>query len=101
VGSPWGGPLKGVTLQGVPQLHHNPLSRECPHTIFYFLFSPLSNMGTYKKMGVSHCGLAIYIKKYLKAKEELWKLKYFTMKKYNRQNNPLKKTKIFQDITIL
>jgi hypothetical protein len=23
--------------------------------------------------GVSHCGLAIYIKKYLKAKEELWK----------------------------
>jgi hypothetical protein len=24
-------------------------------------------------MGVSHYGLAIYIKKYLKAKEELWK----------------------------
>jgi hypothetical protein len=32
--------------------------------------------------GVPHCGLAIYIKKYLKAKEELWKLKYFTMQKY-------------------
>jgi hypothetical protein len=31
--------------------------------------------------GVSHCGLAIYIKKYLKAKEELWKFKYFTMQK--------------------
>jgi hypothetical protein len=31
--------------------------------------------------GVSHCGLAIYIKKYLKAKEELWKLNYFTMPK--------------------
>jgi hypothetical protein len=31
--------------------------------------------------GVSHFGLAIYIKKYLKAKEELWKLKYFTMQK--------------------
>jgi hypothetical protein len=29
---------------------------------------------------VSHCGLAIYIKKYLNAKEELWKLKYFTCK---------------------
>jgi hypothetical protein len=29
--------------------------------------------------GVSHYGLAIYIKKYLKAKEELWKLKYFTL----------------------
>ncbi len=25
----------------------------------------------------SHCGLAIYIKKYIKAKEELWKLKIF------------------------
>jgi hypothetical protein len=32
---------------------------------------------------VSHCGLAIYIKKYFKAKEELWKLRYFTMQKYN------------------
>jgi hypothetical protein len=29
-------------------------------------------------MGASQCGLAIYIKRYLKAKEELWKLKYFT-----------------------
>jgi hypothetical protein len=39
-----------------------------------------------KQGGVSHCGLvAIYIKKYLKAKEELWKLKYFTMQKYNLQ----------------
>ncbi len=34
--------------------------------------------------------LAIYIKKDLKAKEELWKLKYFTMQKYNLQKNPLK-----------
>jgi hypothetical protein len=32
---------------------------------------------------VSHCGLDIYIKKYLNAKEELWKLKYFTMHKLN------------------
>jgi len=32
---------------------------------------------------VSHCALAIYIKKHLKAKEELWKFKYFTMQKYN------------------
>jgi hypothetical protein len=31
---------------------------------------------------VSHCGLAIYIKKSVKAKEEeLWKLKYFTIAK--------------------
>jgi hypothetical protein len=35
-----------------------------------------------KARGMSHCGLAIYTKKYLKAKEELWKLKYFTMEKY-------------------
>jgi len=49
----------------------------------------------------SHCGLAIYITKYLKAKEELWKLKYFTpCKKYNLQKILLKKTKILQDIII-
>jgi len=41
--------------------------------------------GQRKTMGVSHCGLAIYMKKYLKAKEELWKFKYFTMQKYNLQ----------------
>ncbi len=51
--------------------------------------------------GVSHFGLAIYIKKYLKAKEELWKLKYFTMQKYNLQKSPLKETKIVQDIITL
>jgi hypothetical protein len=27
---------------------------------------------TETRRGVSHCGLAIYIKEYLKAKEELW-----------------------------
>jgi hypothetical protein len=32
--------------------------------------------------GVSHCGLAIYIKENIKAKEELRKLKYFTMQKH-------------------
>jgi len=51
--------------------------------------------------GVSHCDLAIYIKKYLKAKEELWKLKYFTMQKYNLPKNPLKETKILPDIITL
>jgi hypothetical protein len=41
----------------------------------------------------------IYIEKYLQAKDELWKLKYFTMqKKKNLQNNPLKETKILQGI---
>jgi hypothetical protein len=39
---------------------------------------------------------------YLKAKEEeLWKLKYFTMQKYNLQKTPLKDTKILQDIITL
>jgi len=48
---------------------------------------------------LSHCGLAIYITKYLKAKEELWKLKYyFTVQKYHLQKNPLKETKILQDV---
>jgi hypothetical protein len=35
--------------------------------------------------GCVTCGLAIYIKKYLKAKEEFGKPKYFTMQKYNLQ----------------
>jgi hypothetical protein len=54
-----------------------------------------------KTMGVSHCGLAIYIKKYPKAKEELGKLKYVTVQKYKLQKNPLKETKILQDIITL
>jgi len=43
------------------------------------------------KMGVSHCGFTNYIKKYFNTKEELWKFKYFTMQKYNRQKNPSKR----------
>ncbi len=35
--------------------------------------------------GVSHCGLAIYIKMYLKVKKKLWKPKYFIMQKHNFQ----------------
>jgi len=35
-------------------------------------------------------------KRILKAKEELWKLKYFTLQKYNLQKNPLKETKTFE-----
>jgi hypothetical protein len=47
-------------------------------------------MGTNKSpqlqtKGVSHYGLAIYIEKYLKVKEELWNFQYFTMQKYNLQ----------------
>jgi hypothetical protein len=53
---------------------------------------------TYLTRGVLHCGLAIYIEKYLKPKEELWKFKYFTMQKYNPQKNRLNETKILPDI---
>jgi len=38
---------------------------------------------------------------YLEAKEEPWKLKCFTMQKYNLQKNPLEETKILQDIITL
>jgi hypothetical protein len=64
----------------------------------YILFVKYDEIFKNKKTrGVSHGGLAIYInfKKYLKAKkQELWKLKYFTMQKnyYNLSNNPLKET---------
>jgi len=43
-----------------------------------------------------YVGLAIYIKMYLKAKEELSKLKYFTMQKYNHQKILSKKPKSFK-----
>jgi hypothetical protein len=55
---------------------------------------PASGM---RQGGVSHCGLAIYIKNYFKAKKELWKLKYFhhackkniIFKKFSKRNqNP-------------
>jgi hypothetical protein len=45
-----------------------------------------------------------FFKKYLTAKkEELWKLKYFTIykKKKNLPKNPLKETKILQDTVTL
>jgi len=73
----------------------------------FFVFVRLSHtfngyfFVTYVNKGCVTLDLAIYIKKYLKAKEELWKFKYFTMQKYNLQKNPLKETKIFQDIIIL
>ncbi len=40
-------------------------------------FSSNDEWSPRRTRGVSHSGLAICIKKYLKAKEELWKLKYF------------------------
>jgi hypothetical protein len=46
--------------------------------------------------------LLFTLKKDLKAKEELWKLKYFTIaENYNLPKNPLKETKIPPDIITL
>jgi hypothetical protein len=52
--------------------------------------------GITETRGVSHCGLAIYIKTYLNAKEELQKLKYFTMQKYNLQKSSKRNQKSFK-----
>jgi hypothetical protein len=56
-----------------------------------------SKFFTKKNKGcVSHRGLAIYMKKYLKAKDELWELKYFTMQKHNVQKSSKGKPKSFE-----
>jgi hypothetical protein len=49
----------------------------------------LSDFG--KTRGASPCSLAIYVKKYLNTKEELWEFIYFTMQKYNIQKKISKK----------
>ncbi len=52
------------------------------HMIRVGYMHPFSNKG----WCVTLCGLAIYIKNYLKApkkNKKLWKLEYFTMQKYN------------------
>jgi len=46
---------------------------------------------------MSHCGLAIYIKKYLKEKKNYENSNIETMQKYNLQKHPLGKTKILQE----
>ncbi len=43
-------------------------------------------------VSMCHCGLAIYTKEYLKAKE----FQYFTMQKYIFRQNPLKETNSFK-----
>ncbi len=75
-------------------IHHPNALIRCS-TFFIFLQQYIIS---YLTRHVSHHGLAIYIQRYLKAKEELWKIKYFTMQKCNLQKNSLKVTKIFQDI---
>ncbi len=56
------------------------------------------------KQGVCHIvALAVYIKEksYLKAKEELWKFKYFTMQKYNLLKENQNRTRFHNSITNL
>jgi hypothetical protein len=50
---------------------------------------------------VSHFGLAIYINKCLKAKEELRKFEYFTMQKYNLEKKSSKGNQNPSDIITL
>jgi hypothetical protein len=70
----------------VPPGHHgknkikiNILRKRMPYRGRYHFIKTSTKRG--ETRGVSHYALAIYIKKYLKAKEELWKLKYFTTQK--------------------
>jgi hypothetical protein len=52
------------------------------------------------QQGACHTmALPFTLKSILRQKEELWKFKYFTMQKSNIQKNPLKETKILQDIS--
>ncbi len=53
-----------------------------------------SHVDISRTRGVSHHGLAIYIKKkYFRAKEELWEFKYFTIQKYNLSKKKKKSSK--------
>jgi hypothetical protein len=51
--------------------------------------------------GVSHCGLAIYIKKYLKGKRRIMETQIFHHAKIWSSKSPLKQTKLLQDIITL
>ncbi len=48
----------------------------------HFKFKKTKNNGVCHTMALP---FTFFLKKYLKAKEELWKLKYFSMQKYNLQ----------------
>jgi hypothetical protein len=57
-----------------------------PFSFFLFLCTFSKIYGVFINKEVCHTvALQFYIKMYLKAKEELWKLEYFIMQKYNLQ----------------
>jgi hypothetical protein len=52
-------------------------------TTVQWFFSFMKNLWFNSKQGLCHIvALPFTLKKYRKAKEELWELKYFTMQKY-------------------
>jgi hypothetical protein len=54
------------------------------------------------EQGVCHTvTLPPTLKSILRQTKELWKLKYFSMQKYKVLKNPLKETKVLQDIKTL
>jgi hypothetical protein len=64
---------------------------------FYVQLNVMMRECIINNKGVCHTvALPFMWKRILKAKEELWKLKYFTLQKYNLQKNPLKETKTFE-----
>ncbi len=84
-------------IQNLLCLIQNPYFNVCRISKLYYVTKvPMCNSYAVPTRGVSHYGLAIYIKMNLKAKEELRKLKYFTMQIYNLQKILQKKPKSFQ-----
>jgi hypothetical protein len=76
-----------------------PLSHQTAPSVKALPFIAGSN---FKQEGVCRIvALPIYIKKYLEAKEELWKFKYFTVQKYDLQKNPLKETRFLEHVITL
>jgi hypothetical protein len=64
--------------------------------------SSTSTIPVFRTRGVSQCGLAIYTKKYLKAKRRIMETQIFHhAKNIIFKKNPLKETKILQDIITL
>jgi len=87
-------PLSITLVSGVSSLYpsgvfHQPL---CIMIIIVFSTPPLAILN---KGCVTLWPCPFTLKRYLKAKEELWKFKYFSMQKYNHQKNPPKETKIY------
>jgi hypothetical protein len=69
------------SLKKTSQRHFNDTRSVVVRGIIVWVMWTMTN----KTRGVSHCSLAIYIKTYLTAKEDLWKLKYFIIHKCSLQ----------------